>query len=218
MENDMLGLSIQEIISRLITLVIAFTLHEFAHAKTADLLGDDTPRAAGRLTLNPLAHLDPFGTLMLILAGFGWAKPVPINPYALRRKTPAGTMLVSVAGPLTNLLLATLGALLIRFGVASIYTQPRSVFPTLGGFLLEFVYINVALFLFNLIPLAPLDGEKVLEYLLPAQWREGFYKIRQYGPIFLLLLVIVGPQIGFDLFGTIIREPLMRITRFLIGA
>lgn len=214
----MTGLTVQALISRIITLVIAFTLHEFSHAKAADLLGDPTPRAAGRLTLNPLAHLDPLGTLMLIVAGFGWAKPVPINPAALRQKNRAGTMLVSLAGPLSNLVLAASAAMIIRLGLASIYAQGSSWLPTPGQFLLEFVYINVALFLFNLIPLAPLDGEKVMEYLLPDRWQDGFAKLRQYGPILLLVLVVVGPRIGFDLFGTLIQAPLLRITRFLVGA
>ena len=100
------NLSVPVLISRIITLLIAFTVHEFAHAATADALGDSTPRLHGRLTLNPLAHLDMMGTITLLFAGFGWAKPVPINPYELRRKTSAGVMLVSIAGPVSNLLLA----------------------------------------------------------------------------------------------------------------
>lgn len=213
----MLNLNPQTLISRLITLVIAFTLHEFAHAKTADVLGDNTPAMAGRLTLNPLAHLDPMGTLMLILAGFGWAKPVPVNPYAVRRKSSAGMMLVSLAGPLTNLVLAILAAVPLRLGLLSYNSPGNGFLPSPGQFLLEFIFINVALFLFNLIPLAPLDGEKVMEFFIPAQWHGTFDRIRQYGPYLLLLVVFVGPRLGFDLFGIILREPMMRITRWLIG-
>ena len=102
----MLNISPATMISRIITLLIAFTIHEFSHAWVADYFGDDTPRAHGRLTLNPAVHLDLMGTLMLLFAGFGWAKPVPVNPFVLRRRSPAAMMLVSVAGPLSNLLLA----------------------------------------------------------------------------------------------------------------
>ncbi|MFN2302616.1 MAG: site-2 protease family protein, partial [Anaerolineales bacterium] len=100
------NLSVPTLISRIITLLIAFTLHEFAHAATATALGDSTPRRNGRLTLNPIAHLDLMGTIMLLFAGFGWAKPVPVNPYAVNRKTKAGMMLVSIAGPASNLIMA----------------------------------------------------------------------------------------------------------------
>ncbi len=214
----MLNLSAPVIISRLITLVIAFTLHEFAHAKTADLLGDATPRNFGRLTLNPLAHLDPMGTLMVILVGFGWAKPVPINPEVVRRNNKAGLMLVSLAGPFANLALALLASVFFRLNLASPYSAAAGFLPTLGQFLLEFVFINVALFLFNLIPLAPLDGEKVIEYLLPDQFKPALATLRQVGPYLLLLLVFVGPRIGFDFFGIILREPILKLTRFLVGA
>ena len=120
------------IIARVLTLVIAFTLHEYAHAWTATRFGDYTPMSAGRLTLNPLSHLDPVGTLTLVLAGFGWAKPVPINPETIRRNNPAGVMWVSLAGPLTNLLLGVAAAIPLRFGLVG-YNQPSgAIFPSLG--------------------------------------------------------------------------------------
>src|SRR5688572_3299601 len=115
----MLDLDPRTFIARLITLVIAFTIHEFAHAWTAVELGDDTPRHAGRLTLNPIAHLDFFGSLLLIVGGFGWAKPVPFNPYNLRIGPRLGTALVAAAGPFSNLVLALLAALPFRFGLLS---------------------------------------------------------------------------------------------------
>ena len=104
----MLGLSVQDLISRIIVLVIAFSVHEFAHAFVANAYGDDTPRLNGRLTLNPLAHLDLMGSLLLVFAGFGWARPVPVNPYALSRRSSAALMLVALAGPMSNLGLAIL--------------------------------------------------------------------------------------------------------------
>ena len=147
------------LISRVITMVIALTLHEYAHAWTASRFNDYTARNAGRLTLNPLSHLDPIGTLMLLIAGFGWAKPVPINPYVIRQNNPAGVMWVSLAGPLTNLLLAIAAAIPLRLGLVNFYQPAGSIFPSPGFFLLTFVLINITLFVFNLLPLAPLDGE-----------------------------------------------------------
>ncbi len=213
----MLNLDAPTTISRIITLIIAFTLHEFAHAFTANALGDDTPRMAGRLTLNPFAHLDLMGTLMLLMAGFGWAKPVPVNPYTLRRKSKAGLMLVSLAGPLTNLLLAVIAAIPLRFNLVPLDFISGRFLPTFSQFLLEFIFINLALFLFNLIPLAPLDGEQVLLFFMPPAFKRAYENIRPYGPIILLVIVFVGPMLHFDILGIIIREPLLLLTKFLIG-
>ncbi len=210
------NLSVPVLVSRIITLMIAFTFHEFAHAATATALGDDTPRRNGRLTLNPLAHLDIMGTIMLLFAGFGWAKPVPVNPYAVRRKTSAGMMLVSLAGPVTNLLLAVISALPLRFGWTPLTASTSQFLPSWGSFLLEFLTINLALFFFNLIPLAPLDGEKVITYFLPEHWVEIYEQIRPYSPFILLAIVFVLPMFGIDLIGLIIREPLTRLALFLI--
>jgi len=211
------NLSIPTLISRIITLLLAFTFHEFAHAAVATLLGDSTPKIHGRLTLNPLAHLDVMGTITLIFAGFGWAKPVPVNPYAVQRKTKAGMMLVSLAGPATNLLLGVLAALPLRFGWVRLTMSQNAILPTLGEFLLEFLFINLALFLFNLIPLAPLDGEKVITFFLPEHWTDFYDRIRPYSPLILLAILFVLPMFGLDLVNLIIRQPLMNLTYFLIG-
>ena len=212
------NLSVPTLISRIITLLLAFTFHEFAHAAVATLLGDTTAKANGRLTLNPLAHLDPMGTITLLLAGFGWAKPVPVNPYAVQRKTKAGMMLVSLAGPITNLLLAVLAAFPLRFGwVPLIASRAGAILPTLGEFLLEFLFINLSLFLFNLIPLAPLDGEKVISFFLPDHWVKVMDRIRPYSPIILLVIIFILPMAGFDLIDIILRRPLTDIALFLIG-
>lgn len=211
----MLGLSLSTLISRVITLVIAFSVHEFAHAWSADQLGDDTPRNAGRLTLNPLSHLDPLGSIMLVVAGFGWAKPVPINPYALERRTSAGPMMVAAAGPLSNLLLAILAAIPFQMGMI----QPGgggSLLPSLASFMTEFIFINLILLFFNLIPIAPLDGEKVLEYFLPPNGRATLYRLRPYGPMILLLLVFLGPFLGIDLLGILIGWPTQQVFRALV--
>jgi Zn-dependent protease len=216
----MLGLNLPTLISRIIVLLTAFSVHEFAHAWTADQFGDDTPRNHGRLTLNPLAHLDPMGSLMLIVAGFGWAKPVPVNPYALRRRSDSALMWVSLAGPLSNLLLAILAAIPFRMGFVSItdaYAPGSGLLPTLPQFLYNFITINLVLMLFNLIPLAPLDGDKIADFFFPPSWRDFLAKIRPYGPMILLLLFIAGPYLGFDILGWILGPPLRFLFGILVG-
>ena len=138
----MFSLSLSSIITRVITLIIAFTVHEYAHAWTANRLGDSTPKMNGRLTLNPLAHLDPIGSLMLIVAGFGWAKPVPVNPYALRRRSSSAMMLVALAGPLSNLIMAIFGSIifvLVWDPAAGVAMSYNDIFPTPMGFLYYFI-------------------------------------------------------------------------------
>ena len=211
------NLSVPILISRIITLLVAFSFHEFAHAASADALGDTTPRMHGRLTLNPLAHLDPMGTIALLFVGFGWAKPVPINPYALRRKTRAGVMLVSIAGPASNLLLAVLAAIPLRLRWVPLGMPSGLILPSWSDFLLEFLFVNLALFLFNIIPLAPLDGEKVITFFLPDHWVEFYDRIRPYSPIILLMIIFVLPMFGLDLVNLIIRQPLMGLARFLVN-
>ncbi len=212
----MLGLDIPTFISRVITLVIALSVHEFSHAFVANAFGDDTPRAAGRLTLNPLKHLDPMGSLVLIFAGFGWAKPVPVNPYALERRSSSALMWVSLAGPISNFLLAVLAAIPFRLNLIP-YVASSTILPSTFGFLYEFISINLLLMIFNLIPLAPLDGDKIVEYFLPESWNRVFQRIRPYSPIFLLALIFVLPMLGLDIIGWIIRPVLSNLFNLLVG-
>ncbi len=207
-----LGLSFPTLVARVITLVIAFTVHEFAHAWSADQLGDDTPRLNGRLTLNPLAHLDILGSIMLLVAGFGWAKPVPVNPYALRRRTPMGMMIVAAAGPFSNLLLAIVAAIPIRAGLLAL-GAPISFVEEL---FIEFIWINLILLFFNLIPIFPLDGEKVLEYFLPPNGQEVLARIRPYGMMILMALIIFGQFGGFNLLGWLVQTPASQVFQFLV--
>lgn len=140
-------------------LVLSLTVHEFAHAYTADRLGDPTPRRYGRVTLNPLSHLDPFGTLLMLLVGFGFAKPVPINPYALGRWQ---TLWVAAAGPISNILIAAVCALLLKFG------SHTSLVVTV---LLTVLSLNIVLAVFNLIPIPLLDGSRIFGSLFPPLGR-----------------------------------------------
>lgn len=210
----MFGLDLKTLLYRVVILLIAFTVHEFMHAFVAYKFGDNTAKNAGRLTLNPIVHLDPLGSLMLLVAGFGWAKPVPVNPYVIRQKHPAGLMLVSLAGPLSNLTMAALGGLLIRLLVLI-----KAVWMPvwLLDFLFQFIVINILLFLFNMIPIAPLDGEKVMEYTLPESWLSGFELVRRVGPYLLLGAMLLGRFTHFSLFDVLLNGPMERIYTFLTG-
>lgn len=214
--HTMLGLSIPTLVSRIIILLLSFSVHEFSHAAAADALGDDTPRLAGRLTLNPLAHLDLWGSLLLLIAGFGWAKPVPINPANLQHRTGAGVMLTSLAGPTSNFLMAVLAAVPLRLGLVPVNTVNGPILPSLYNFLFEFIFINLILMLFNLIPLAPLDGDKVLDYLLPERLQRWYERIRPFSPIILIALVFLLPRLGFDIIGMVIY-PVISNLMILLG-
>jgi Zn-dependent protease len=208
----MLGnLTLPLIISRIFVLLTAFAIHEFAHAWTADRFGDPTPRNNGRLTINPMAHLDPMGSLMLLVVGFGWAKPVPVNPYALARRSSAAMMLVSLAGPASNLLMAIFASIPFQLGLAAAYPNPSQLSVDL--LLWEFVTINLLLFLFNLIPISPLDGEKIFYYLLPPPGKQFMDRIRPYGPLILLVLVFSGFLLpgGVNVLWTLYLNPAMNV-------
>jgi len=176
--------SLQEILLLLPAILIGLTVHEYSHGLAADRLGDHTARNQGRLTLNPIAHIDPVGFLMLILFKFGWAKPVPVNPYNLRGNPARGMLLVALAGPVSNLLLALISAFLLGTGL----TQYNVYFHYIVLYSLQ---INVVLAIFNLIPVPPLDGSKILAGLLPGQSR-FIYGMETYGTIILLLLMFTG--------------------------
>ncbi len=193
----------------LIGLVVAFgiavTFHEFMHAYLADRLGDATGRLLGRMTLNPLSHLDALGTLFLVLAGFGWGKPVPVNYSRLRGGRQAG-MAVAFVGPATNFVIAAIFALPFRFGAATTFGRDYALILGLV------VFWNVLLGIFNLIPIPPLDGSKVLLGLVPPRvaWNWGQFEL--YGPFLLMLLLF-----GYRPFGSFLLAA-TRAVSLLLGA
>ncbi|MCX7854532.1 MAG: site-2 protease family protein [Anaerolineae bacterium] len=199
----MLGLSPVTFLARLIVLLVGMPFHEWAHAWSAHELGDDTPRWEGRLSLNPLAHLDILGAILILLTGFGWAKPVPVNPYRMRTSPRAGMALSAFAGPASNLVLAMLCALPFRLGWLSVgdVVSARLNLATLF-FLIADVSLNLALF--NLLPFFPLDGEKVLVGVLPPRWGDALLSFRPYSPYVLLGLLFLLPYLGLDLIGMLI--------------
>ncbi len=195
-----------------IFLLIAFPVHEFAHAATAYVLGDATAKLFGRLTLNPVAHFDPMGGLMTVISIlfspilFGWAKPTPVNPANLRDRR-NGELLVAIAGPLSNLGMAILGAVVLRILIGVQADLPGSVYQML----FYFVYFNVALALFNLIPVPPLDGSNILfRFLSPAQVWQIRPILAQYG-IFIVLGVVL-------LLGRALGEAIYNVALFLVGS
>lgn len=174
--------SVEGLLVGLPAILIAISFHEFAHGKVAAMLGDPTPHHQGRLTLNPLAHLDVLGALMLVVVGFGWAKPVQVNPFYFRGDRRKGMMLVGLAGPVMNLVLAYLAAVAAHF----FHGWYASMF---FGYL---VWFNAMLAVFNLIPVPPLDGSKILAGIVPREYANLVYGLESYGPLILLLLFFTG--------------------------
>ena len=213
----MLGVDLPTLLIYTFVLVIALPAHELAHAWAADALGDPTPRSQGRLSLNPLVHLDLMGSLLLLFAGFGWAKPVQVNPGVLRRRSPAALMLVSAAGPLTNAALALVAAIPFSFGFAGAGIPPSGSIPSPEEFLITFVLINLVLALFNLLPIAPLDGEEVLSFFLPPRARAALATVSPYGPFVLLGLILLGRFGELDPLGWLIFNPAKWLTLHLLG-
>jgi len=187
-------------------ILIALTFHECAHAYAAYRYGDDTAKQLGRLSLNPLRHLDPLGTIMIFLVHFGWAKPVPVNPYRL--KNPRKDMLwISAAGPLANILLALASGLLLRLLFAIGGTpgsQTGTVMELFIFMVIMSLQINLALAIFNILPIAPLDGSKILSGLLPAGFAKFIGMLERYGPFVLIGLIVIGRVTDVSILGRLI--------------
>jgi len=177
-------------------LILALSLHEFAHGYAAYKMGDNTAKYQGRLSLNPFDHLDPIGTLCLFLFRFGWAKPVPINPYNFRNRR-LGVIAVSLAGPFMNFLVALVSAFVY---VAIFQFLPHGKITQFALLVVYYsIQLNIGLMCFNLIPIPPLDGSKVLLELLPYRYREIFYNLERYSSLLLMVLLftnILSPALG----------------------
>ena len=211
------------LIGRVIGLVIGFTLHEWAHAWTAYRLGDNTAYYQGRLTLNPRAHIEPIGIILALIAGFGWARPVPVNPRAFYPNEKRGLVIVSLAGPLMNLLIALAIGIVIRllavgglfegqFGTAGVFTFAYNVLGTV-------VLFNLVLFLFNLIPLSPLDGYKIAVGTLPPEPARTLVKYERETTLALMLLLLMGAMSygRFNLLWAVLGPPLNALYELCTG-
>lgn len=203
----MLDMGVDVMILRAAAVLMALAVHEYAHAVVAVRLGDPGPKYAGRLTLNPFPHLDPVGTIMLFLFSFGWAKPVMVDPR--RFENPRRDMMwVALAGPVSNVLLAFLASRIAPFVLTIV---PTGAVRATVMFLQLFIQLNIWLAVFNMLPLPPLDGSKVLAGLLPARHAYRYMQLERYGVIILLLLVFTG------MIGTLLFPVYSFVFRLVVG-
>ena len=206
-------------------LVTAVTIHEFSHALVANSLGDNTARRLGRLSLNPMRHLDPGGAIMMFIAGFGWGKPVPVDPRQLSHGY-TGTALVAAAGPLSNLMFAFLLAIPFKTGVlvpASL-SLDRVVHVMTGGLregiadvLAVVIFFNLLLGVFNLLPLAPLDGSRVLAGLVPSEHTAAYGRLQRNGPGILVAIIMLDFALGLGILWGIIGPVVGALTTAATG-
>ncbi len=204
-------LQIEVLIILLPILVFSLCFHEFSHGYIAYILGDNTAARNGRLTLNPMAHLDPIGSLMILFVGFGWAKPVPVNPINFLNPR-LDMMKVAFAGPASNLLLAFIAGLINRY--ASYNDFFNSVI--LENTLFFFIFINIALAVFNMLPIAPLDGSQIFGNMISKNNPELAWKFQMYGPKILMIAILIGILTPFSLLGAIMN-PFIKFFMYLFA-
>ena len=216
-----MGRSLLETVAFLLSLLIAIDVHEFAHAWVANELGDPTARYQGRLSLNPLVHLYPMGTIMMLFSlfsgfGIGWGKPVPVDPRYLRKGPRVGMGMVAAAGPVSNLILAAIAAVPIRLALS----LPWSLLNLLA----ILISVNISIALFNLLPLPPLDGASILRGILStirARWAyqvsDALDRMQVQGPIIFLLLIVVDQVLPISILGLILGTPYRLLFRLIVG-
>ena len=197
-------------------ILLALSFHEYAHGWMAYRLGDPTAKHEGRLTMNPLAHLDPLGTMMIIIVHFGWAKPVPVNPMNL--KDPKKDMLwIALAGPVSNVIMAAGLGLILRIMIGMGMRVDGSFLGYFQYMLYFAVMINLVLAIFNMIPIPPLDGSKILFGLLPTEYEESFLRFQQFGPMVLLGLVVINSYFGIPIFSVLITPFVSVFSSLFVG-
>ena len=204
-------------------LITGIALHEASHAFTADRLGDGTARMMGRVTLNPLRHLDPLGSILLLVVGFGWGKPVPVNPSRLRNGPETGRAMVAAAGPLMNLMIAVLAALPFQLGL--IEWDLRGPVSSWGVeqyaslYLGSLIVINVLLAIFNLLPIAPLDGFSVALGLMPRDMARSFARLERYGLLILMMVIMIPYVTNYQVPGlwSVMGPVVEGVTDFIVG-
>ncbi len=207
-ENPYMHFDISQWIVRIPVLLFAITIHEYAHGRAALWLGDPTAKNMGRLTLNPLPHIDPFGAICLFLFNFGWAKPVPVNPRYFKniRKD---IILMALAGPLANILLAFLAGILIRY-----FFFPWDIYRLA---LIYLLFMNIGLGLFNLVPIPPLDGSHVLENLLPLRAAQKYREFGRYGAMIILGIVILDNFAHTGILSRVLIGPMKYLAHLFSG-
>jgi Zn-dependent protease len=195
----MFGLTADILTARLLVVLLGIPIHEWAHGWVAHLLGDTTPEREGRLSLNPITHLDPLGTMMILLTGFGWGKAARVNPYQMHRvKNPrVGMALSALAGPLSNFIQAVLLALLLR--LLWTFSLPVNVDTTVSRILILAISVNIGLIAFNLLPIPPLDGSRILAGVAPPQVADFLESLEPIAPLLLMTVLFILPQLGINL-------------------
>lgn len=194
-------------------ILYALTVHEFSHGYIAYCLGDDTAKRAGRLTLNPLKHLDPIGTIMLFIAHIGWARPVPINPYNFKN-VKKDTAYVALAGPAANFISAVIFSVIFNIFNPTVYMVEKNVFLLI---LFYTIFINIALGLFNLIPFPPLDGSKILGAFLSDEAYYRYQRFERKGAFILIGIILVSNLMGLNIIGGVIMPPINFFIKLLTG-
>jgi len=211
-------MNLQYIILLAPPILLALTFHEFSHGWMAYKLGDPTAKLAGRLSMNPLVHLDPFGTLMIFLVRFGWAKPVPVNPRYFKEPK-RDMLLVSIAGPGANMLLAFVSGMVLRtFHAGSFNFLPANILQPIYIMVKFSLQINLALAIFNLLPVPPLDGSKILYGILPPQYEYIYEYLERYGPFVLMGLILFGMLTRISILGAFIYPFVNFFSRLFGGA